>query len=416
MNDSLDRRSSVLKPRDISRAVLAWWDVHRRELPWRAPPGQTAEPYRVWLSEILLQQTTAVGATPYFHDFVARWPSLKALAAAPLDDVMQAFAGLGYYSRARNLHACANEIAARGGEFPRDEAILRELPGIGPYTAAAIAAIAFDLPAAPVDGNIARMLSRLNAFDDADSGNSAAIDAAARALTPRRPGRRFRAGDDGYRRHDLPSAKSLLRPMSARARMPRRANRFARGFPAARAAKKTTRPRRRCVLCAARRRRLSGAPTAAARAAGLDDGAARRRVGGWRRRATSPPPRRPSRAAWRRLPGFIEHVFTHFTLRLALFAARGEFRGGRRRGNDLDIARRNRDVGVFRPDAQGGRIGGPSDRTPNRSARTPGSIGVAMRFRREGRHRDDLDVEPERTVVDIVEVVSRAGPASRLSS
>ena len=184
MNDSLDRRSSVLKPRDISRAVLAWWDVHRRELPWRAPPGQTAEPYRVWLSEILLQQTTAVGATPYFHDFVARWPSLKALAAASLDDVMQAFAGLGYYSRARNLHACAREIVARGGNFPSDEAILGELPGIGPYTAAAIAAIAFNRPAAPVDGNIARILSRLNAFTTPIPLNKTAIDRAARALTP----------------------------------------------------------------------------------------------------------------------------------------------------------------------------------------------------------------------------------------
>ena len=132
MSDRLDRRGPALKPQDISRAALAWWDVNRRDLPWRAPAGEPAEPYRVWLSEILLQQTTAVGAAPYFQDFLARWPTLKALAAAPLEDVMQAFAGLGYYSRARNLHACAHEVAARGGTFPSDEAALRAIAGRRP--------------------------------------------------------------------------------------------------------------------------------------------------------------------------------------------------------------------------------------------------------------------------------------------
>src|SRR5271169_5240473 len=165
MDDTVTLPRPPLKPRSIAAKALAWWDVHRRDLPWRAPAGETADPYRVWLSEILLQQTTAAGATPYFHDFLARWPDVAALAAAPLEAIMQAFAGLGYYSRARNLHACARAIAARGGRFPRHEAELRALPGFGPDPAAAIAAIAFEAPAAPVDGNIARILSRLHAFE-----------------------------------------------------------------------------------------------------------------------------------------------------------------------------------------------------------------------------------------------------------
>ena len=169
--------------------VLTWWDAHRRALPWRAPAGEAADPYRVWLSEILLQQTTASGAAPYFKNFVARWPDVEALAAAPLEAIMQAFAGLGYYSRARNLHACAKAIAERGGRFPQAEAELRALPGVGRYTAAAIAAIAFDAPTAPVDGNIARVLSRLQAFETPVAKNRSAIEAAARALTPAsRPG------------------------------------------------------------------------------------------------------------------------------------------------------------------------------------------------------------------------------------
>ena len=186
---TLDPSAVQRNPRAIVANVLSWWDAHRRALPWRAPAGEAADPYRVWLSEILLQQTTAAGAAPYFLNFVARWPDVEALAAAPLEAIMQAFAGLGYYSRARNLHACAKAIAARGGRFPRHEAELRALPGVGPYTAAAIAAIAFEAPTAPVDGNIARILSRLHAFETPVAKNRSAIEAAARALTPaRRPG------------------------------------------------------------------------------------------------------------------------------------------------------------------------------------------------------------------------------------
>ena len=171
MADSLDRARAALKRRGVAVDVLAWWDRHRRELPWRAAPGERPDPYRVWLSEVLLQQTTATGAAPYFLEFVRRWPNVEELAAAPLEEVMQAFAGLGYYSRARNLHACAKRSRPRAGAFPSDEAALRALPGVGPYTAAAIAAIAFDRPAAPVDGNIARILSRLFAFETPVAAN-----------------------------------------------------------------------------------------------------------------------------------------------------------------------------------------------------------------------------------------------------
>jgi len=145
--------------------LLAWYDRHRRKLPWRALPGETPDPYRVWLSEIMLQQTTVTAVAPYFARFTARWRDVRALAAAPLDDVLKLWAGLGYYARARNLHACAKAVVERhGGHFPASEAELAALPGIGPYTAAAIAAIAFDAPAAAVDGNVERVVARLFAI------------------------------------------------------------------------------------------------------------------------------------------------------------------------------------------------------------------------------------------------------------
>src|SRR3989441_8137312 len=147
------RVSQVVQPR--SADLLAWYDRHRRTLPWRAAPGERGDPYRVWLSEIMLQQTTVKAVAPYFTRFLARWPDVRALAAAPLEDVLKLWAGLGYYARARHLHACAREGAERhGGRFPECEAALAALPGIGPYTAAAIAAIAFDACTVPVDGNV----------------------------------------------------------------------------------------------------------------------------------------------------------------------------------------------------------------------------------------------------------------------
>lgn len=143
--------------------LLAWYDRNRRIMPWRARPGESADPYRVWLSEIMLQQTTVVAVVPYYQAFLARFPTVEVLAAADEALVMQAWAGLGYYARARNLHACAKAVVARGG-FPRELAGLRLLPGIGPYTAAAVGAIAFGIPVVPVDGNVERVASRVFAI------------------------------------------------------------------------------------------------------------------------------------------------------------------------------------------------------------------------------------------------------------
>ncbi|HEX3501907.1 MAG TPA: A/G-specific adenine glycosylase [Xanthobacteraceae bacterium] len=171
--------------------MLAWYDRHRRVLPWRALPGRRADPYHVWLSEIMLQQTTVKAVGPYYAKFLSRWPDISTLAAAPLDDVLKAWAGLGYYARARNLHACARAVVERhNGKIPGSEAALRELPGIGPYTAAAIAAIAFDEPASPVDGNIERVIARLYALEAPLPAVKPDIAKRARALTPPR-----RAGD-----------------------------------------------------------------------------------------------------------------------------------------------------------------------------------------------------------------------------
>ena len=167
----------MLRPAEL----LAWYDRHRRRLPWRAPPGGTADPYRVWLSEIMLQQTTVAAVAPYYERFLARFPDVAALAAAPEQAVMQAWAGLGYYARARNLHACARAVAGQGG-FPRDVESLRALPGIGPYTAAAVAAIAFGVPVVPVDGNVERVTARLFAIEAPLPGAKAAIAAAAARL------------------------------------------------------------------------------------------------------------------------------------------------------------------------------------------------------------------------------------------
>ena len=138
MGANVSAQPPQAKRKAIVARTLSWWDLNRRALAWRAAPGDKPDPYRVWLSEVLLQQTTAQAATPYYQAFITRWPRVEDLAQAPLEAVISAFAGLGYYRRARNLHACAIEIARRGGRFPSEEAGLRALPGIGAYTAAAI--------------------------------------------------------------------------------------------------------------------------------------------------------------------------------------------------------------------------------------------------------------------------------------
>src|SRR6516164_1784636 len=164
---SAKRQEPAAHASDRPALLLAWYGRHRRKLPWRAEAGARADPYRVWLSEIMLQQTTVKAVGPYFEKFVTRWPDISALARASLDDVLRMWAGLGYYSRARNLHACAVAVTRdHGGVFPDTEEGLRGLPGIGPYTAAAIAAIAFDRRTMPVDGNIERVVSRLFAMEE----------------------------------------------------------------------------------------------------------------------------------------------------------------------------------------------------------------------------------------------------------
>ena len=252
MSANVSALASEAKRKAIVARTLAWWDRHRRTLAWRAEPGETPDPYRVWLSEVLLQQTTAQAATPYYQAFIAKWPRVEDLAAAPLEAVMSAFAGLGYYSRARNLHACAKEIARRGGTFPSEEAELRALPGVGAYTAAAVAAIAFGRQTAPVDGNIARILARLLALEKPIARARGELAAAARALAPSR-----RAGDFAQALMDI--GATLCRPrnpdlrlLSARRQIARRsAPEPPRPIPRRTEAK--ARPRRQGAVFFARR-------------------------------------------------------------------------------------------------------------------------------------------------------------------
>ena len=179
--------------------LLDWYDAGNRDLPWRYRPDEKPDPYRVWISEVMLQQTTVKAVIPYFKKFLQRWPTVKALAKADLDEVLGVWAGLGYYSRARNLHACAKAVTARPkGKFPRTEAELLELPGIGPYTAAAVAAIAFGERTSPVDGNVERVVARLFAVREPMPASKPALRALARTLTPDQ-----RAGDFAQALMDL---------------------------------------------------------------------------------------------------------------------------------------------------------------------------------------------------------------------
>jgi A/G-specific adenine glycosylase len=188
-------------PVDAAHALLDWYDGNARRLPWRAPPGAPPpDPYRVWLSEIMLQQTTVAAVRPYFAAFTGRWPTVRALAAAQEAEVMAAWAGLGYYARARNLIACAKAVVAGGGAFPSSEEGLRALPGIGAYTAAAIASIAFGAPAVAVDANVERVVARLFAVEEALPGARAVLHRRAASIWPAE-----RAGDFAQAMMDLGS-------------------------------------------------------------------------------------------------------------------------------------------------------------------------------------------------------------------
>jgi A/G-specific adenine glycosylase len=187
------------EPGQIAPLLLAWYDRERRELPWRYAPGVAADAYRVWLSEIMLQQTTVKAVVPYFKNFTQRWPTVQALAAASRDDVLAAWAGLGYYARARNLHACAAVVANQhDGKFPTSEAELLALPGVGAYTAAAVASIGHGLKATPVDGNIERVVARLFAIEAELPVAKPALRKRAETLTPD-----LRAGDFAQAMMDL---------------------------------------------------------------------------------------------------------------------------------------------------------------------------------------------------------------------
>ncbi len=304
--------------------LLAWYDRHARVLPWRARKGERADPYKVWLSEIMLQQTTVKAVAPFYARFLARWPTVGALAEASLDDVLRVWAGLGYYARARNLHACARAVAGQHrGFFPDTLDGLRALPGIGDYTAAAVAAIAFDKPAVPVDGNVERVVARLFAVEEELPGAKAEIRRLAQALRPA-----HRSGDFAQALMDLGATLcSPKRPACALCpwtdscvahargdqetfprKTPKREGKLRRGaaFVALRADG--------CVLL--RRRPDKGLLASMTEVPGSEwaqdfDG----------KRALRAVPRVKG-AKWRRLPGTVHHVFTHFPLELTVFLAR----------------------------------------------------------------------------------------------
>jgi A/G-specific adenine glycosylase len=309
---------------DRPALLLDWYDRHRRRLPWRPPAGERADPYRVWLSEIMLQQTGVKTVGPYFEKFLARWPDVAALGSASQDDVLRMWAGLGYYSRARNLHACAVAVLRdHGGVFPDTEAGLRQLPGIGPYTAAAIGAIAFDIRTMPVDGNIERVVSRLFAVEEPLPQAKPRIqELAATLLGP------SRAGDSAQALMDLGSSictpkkpACALCPLNedcaARSRgdqeifprkAPKKAGTLRRG-----AAFIVTRGDELLVRTRAEKGLLGGMTEVPGSEwlAGQDDKAALQQA-----------PALKGVARWHRKAGVVTHVFTHFPLELVIYTAK----------------------------------------------------------------------------------------------
>ncbi len=307
----------------IARELLAWYDRQRRRLPWRPAAGEKADPYRVWLSEIMLQQTTTAAVAPYFQSFLARWPRVHDLAAARLDEVLHAWQGLGYYARARNLHRCAQVIAGEhGGRFPDTEEALARLPGIGPYTAAAIAAIAFGRKATPVDGNIERVVARLFAVTEALPASKPELRRLAGALTPS-----ARAGDFAQAMMDLGATiclpgrpKCMLCPVAGECMA--RARGIAEELPAR--ARKRARPLRHGVVFWAVSR--EGDVLLRRRAErGLLGGMMEFPSTEWRLQPWSEgeaEQQAPLAARWVGLPGVVLHGFTHFELELAVLAGR----------------------------------------------------------------------------------------------
>ena len=312
--------SSAIFP---ARDLLAWYDRHRRRLPWRAEPGRTADPYQVWLSEIMLQQTTVAAVIPYYENFVSRFPTVEALARADLDEVLSLWAGLGYYARARNLHACAKAVVARGS-FPRDLAGLQELPGIGAYTAAAVASIGFGIPAVPVDGNVERVTSRLFALTEPLPGGKRGIHTAAGQLG-HDPDAMARPSDFAQALFDL--GASVCTPTSPGCALcpwmePCAARRLGLAAELPRRAPKKARPERHGVHfwltdrdgnVLLRRRPASGLLGGMVELPGTSW-----REGRWPEAESMV--RAPMAVAWQPA-GQVQHGFTHFQLTIDLFAA-----------------------------------------------------------------------------------------------
>ena len=314
--------SADLDPPRLASLLLDWYDRHRRVLPWRAAPGEASDPYRVWLSEIMLQQTTVQAVIPYFLEFTRRWPTVEALAAEPLDNVLVAWAGLGYYARARNLHACARTVAESGGRFPETEDELRKLPGIGDYTAAAIAAIAFGLPAAVMDGNVERVMARMFAVTEPLPQSKPGLKALTVRMTPN-----VRPGDYAQAVMDL--GAGLCSPRSPAcgvcpwmASCKGRELGIAADLPAK--APKAEKPTRRALAFFVRRadgaillrRRpekglLGGMMEVPSTPWGAD---------GWTLETALP--HAPLGADWTPVAGEVRHTFTHFHLEIRLLAAR----------------------------------------------------------------------------------------------
>lgn len=312
---------------DILRSqLLAWYDANARTLPWRVGPGEAgvrADPYRVWLSEVMLQQTTVPHATPYFLAFTARWPTVGDLAAETDAEVMAAWAGLGYYARARNLLACARAVASdHGGVFPDTEEGLRALPGLGHYTAAAVGAIAFDLPTNVVDGNVERVVARLFAVDAAMPGAKPELKRLAGALV-----RDHRPGDWAQALMDL--GATVCRPRSPLCEIcpvSEHCAGLATGAPETypRKTAKAERPHRYGVAYVLTRgdqvalvRRLPKGLLGGMLALPTSDWRAGRWSGAEAIEAA------PVSADWRSA-GEVEHVFTHFSLTLQILRAEGD--------------------------------------------------------------------------------------------
>jgi A/G-specific adenine glycosylase len=293
-------------------------------LPWRALKGQRADPYAVWLSEIMLQQTGVKTVAPYYAKFLSKWPTVARLAAAPLDDVLRNWAGLGYYARARNLHACANAVVGRhGGIFPSDMEALRALPGIGDYTAAAVGSIAFDAPAVPVDGNVERVVTRLFAVEEAlPTAKPRIKQLAASLLLPRRSGDLAQALMDLGATICSPRRPAcslcpwnevcLARERGDQETFPRKRpkregkQRFGAAFVVLRADG--------CVLL--RQRPEKGLLGSMTEVPGSEwshefDSA----------KALDAAPKFRLRVTWRKLAGQVTHVFTHFPLALTVYVA-----------------------------------------------------------------------------------------------